>query len=92
MLLMAIGVVCGFVSTACAAKVPGGAPQPVDAAELRAFRGLFEPLADRNFRLYLLGSGALACSAGIGGFIPLFFAIKSGCHRPKSSCCRWPLL
>ncbi len=78
MLLIAIGVAAGAVSMYLQSHVPGGAPIPRDAQKAKA-RDLTTALSDRNFLLFLLGTGLIVVSTSpLGGFIPLFMREQVG--------------
>jgi len=78
LMLIGAGVAFGLVSALCATRVPGGAP----ARDLgRAhFLSIRRALADRNLRLYLVGTGIVstAISACLTAFVPLFMKEQIG--------------
>jgi HEAT repeat protein/nitrate/nitrite transporter NarK len=63
MVLIAIGVIFGFVSVFSYSRVPGGAPKQTARADLRRMGAV---LGDGNFVRYMLGIGLV-----IIGFVPL---------------------
>jgi HEAT repeat protein/MFS family permease len=70
-LLIAIGVVFGFISVAFAALIPGGAPRFSLSGETK--RDLMAALRDSPFVRYLLGVGLITVAAvPLGSFLPLF--------------------
>ena len=78
MLLIAIGVAAGAVSMYLQSRVPGGAPVPRDAQKTKA-RDLGAALSDRNFLLFLLGTGlVMITTTPLASFIPLFMREQIG--------------
>jgi len=78
LMLIEAGVVFGLVSALCATMVPGGAP--VKEPNRAHFRSIRQALADRNLRLYLVGTGIVstAVSACLTAFVPLLMKEQIG--------------
>ncbi|NJN81622.1 MAG: MFS transporter [Caldilineaceae bacterium] len=79
MLLFVIGAAFGFLSIALAAKIPGGAPQPITESSPKREREIRSALADRNFVRYLVGAGLITlASVPVAAFVPLFMQEEVG--------------
>ncbi|MBE2220979.1 MAG: MFS transporter [Anaerolineae bacterium] len=77
MLLLATGVIFGFLSVWAYSHIPGGAP--VINAEKTGQRDLREALNDRSFRNYLLGISLMTlATVPMVSFLPLFMAEEVG--------------
>ncbi|RLT45569.1 MAG: hypothetical protein DWI57_00355 [Chloroflexi bacterium] len=70
MLLFAAGIVAGFVSVWACTFIPGGAPNPSEAA---GERNLWAALRDADFRRYLLGLALITLgTVPLASFLPLY--------------------
>lgn len=70
MLLFAAGIVAGFVSVWACTFIPGGAPNPTEAA---GQRNLWAALRDADFRRYLLGLALITLgTVPLASFLPLY--------------------
>lgn len=70
MLLFAAGIVAGFVSVWACTFIPGGAPNPAEAA---GERNLWAALRDADFRRYLLGLALITLgTVPLASFLPLY--------------------
>ncbi len=79
MILIAAGVITGFVSVWCSAFIPGGAPRPLAAGAPKPKRDLREAVQDRNFLLYLFCVGIIIiATTPVGSFIPLYMTDEVG--------------
>ncbi len=79
MILIAAGVVFGFIAVWGWAHLPGGLPVPGTHATRSLPERLSKPAHDRDFRRYLIGAGLLTLAWGpIGSFLPLFMQGQIG--------------
>ncbi len=77
MLLLAVGVIFGFISVGLALLIPGGAPQTRAADE--GGRDLISALRDRDFVSYLIGVSLLTLvTVPLASFLPLFMGEQVG--------------
>jgi len=79
MILIAAGVIFGFITVYGLSRLPGGAPVrgPIVHRSLRQRLAL--PARDGDFRRYLVGAGLLTLAWGpIGSFLPLFMRDQIG--------------
>ena len=79
MILIAAGVVFGFITVYGLSRLPGGAPVR-GAYDRRSLpQRLAGPAHDGDFRRYLIGAGLLTLAWGpIGSFLPLFMQDQIG--------------
>jgi HEAT repeat protein/Na+/melibiose symporter-like transporter len=79
MLLIAVGVLFGFVSVWAATKIPGGAPVRKTSKDPSALRGMVEAGRDRNFLRYLAGAALITLgTVPMVSFLPLFMQEQVG--------------
>jgi MFS family permease len=77
MLLLATGVIFGWVSVAFAALIPGGAPRIPSAG--RNSRDLGAAVRDSGFIIYLIGVGLISlATVPLTSFLPLFMREQVG--------------
>ncbi len=78
MLLIAVGILFGFLSLYCSYQVPGGAPVAADDRSQHE-RDLWPALRDNNFIRYLLGAGCITLAiTPLAAFLPLFMQEQVG--------------
>ena len=79
MLLIAVGVVFGFIAVWAATKIPGGAPVRATGSRTSTLRGMAEAARDRNFLRYLAGAALITLAlVPMGSFLPLFMQEQVG--------------
>lgn len=79
MVLIAVGVIFGFISVALATPIPGGAPIKVDKAEPAPQRHIKDALQDSHMLRYLVGVGLFTlATVPIGSFLPLYMQDEVG--------------
>ncbi len=77
LLLLAFGVIFGFISVWAYASIPGGAPTSDPDTKLR--RDLGEAVNDRSFRNYLFGIALMTlATVPMTSFLPLFMQEEVG--------------
>jgi len=76
--LIAAGVVFGFVALLCSFFVPGGAPIRADNTRRAHLAELLAAVRDRDFRFYLGGLGAALLAFSLLVFVPLFLKEQIG--------------
>lgn len=77
MILLATGVLFGWISVSFAALIPGGAPRTPNAGQNQ--RDLAVALRDPGFIYYLLGVGLITlATVPLGSFLPLFMREQVG--------------
>jgi HEAT repeat protein/Na+/melibiose symporter-like transporter len=82
MLLIAIGVIVGFVSVFSYSRVPGGAAQQRANADLRK---LFTALGDANFVRYMVGISLIVVGfVPLLSFLPLFMREEVGLSESQT--------
>ena len=73
MILIAVGVIAGYISVWVATKIPGGDPIKVDPSGESATRGMAAAARDPNFVRYLVGVALVTLATGpLVSFVPLF--------------------
>ena len=73
MILIAVGVIAGYISVWVATKIPGGDPIKVDPSGESATRGMAAAARDPNFVRYLIGVALVTLATGpLVSFVPLF--------------------
>ena len=73
MILIAVGVIAGYISVWVATKIPGGDPIKVDPSGESATRGMAAAAQDPNFVRYLIGVALVTLATGpLVSFVPLF--------------------
>jgi MFS family permease len=73
MLLIAVGVIFGFISVALAVPIPGGAPAKADKAQPAPQRNIKDALQDSHMVRYLVGVGLFTlATVPLGSFLPLY--------------------
>lgn len=78
MLLLAVGVLFGFISVSFALLIPGGAPRPRTANSANQ-RDLGAAIRDSQFVSYLIGVGLLTLvTVPLASFLPLFMREEVG--------------
>jgi MFS family permease len=84
MLLIGLGVIIGLVGVGLMLFVPGGEPQPgADSTQVHA-ANMLKTRHDRNFVLFLAGTGAFAVGAiMMGSFLPIFVKEQVGIEASK---------
>jgi Na+/melibiose symporter-like transporter len=79
MLLIAVGVLFGFVSVWAATKIPGGAPVRKTSQDPSTLKGMGEAARDRNFVRYLAGAALITIgTVPMVSFLPLFMQEQVG--------------
>jgi MFS family permease len=72
-ILIALGVVAGYISVWAATKIPGGAPIKVDPTKESSTRGMVAAARDPNFVRFLAGVGLVTlATVPLVSFVPLF--------------------
>jgi HEAT repeat protein/sugar phosphate permease len=78
MVLIAVGVLFGFVSVGFATRIPGGAPQKGGKHQARE-RNLKDALRDSHMLRYLAGVGLFTlATVPLGAFLPLYMQDQVG--------------
>lgn len=78
-LLFGLGVIFALVSINMSARLPGGKSHPAAMYRKRRFIDTVQPIKDRSFFLFLIGSALLTLAAGpLGSFLPLYMEEKVG--------------
>ncbi len=79
MLLIAVGVIFGFISVALAVPIPGGAPVKADKAQPAPQRNIKDALRDSHMVRYLVGVGLFTlATVPLGSFLPLYMQDQVG--------------
>jgi MFS family permease len=79
MLLIAVGVLFGFVSVILALWIPGGAPRKRSQDQPAAKRDLGTAIRDQNMSRYLAGVGLITlATVPLNSFLPLFMGEEVG--------------
>jgi MFS family permease len=79
MVLIAIGVLFGFISVALAWRIPGGAPVKPDTSKPAPQRNIKDALRDSHMLRYLAGVGLFTlATVPLGAFLPLFMQDQVG--------------
>ncbi|MEI2692291.1 MAG: MFS transporter [Anaerolineae bacterium] len=79
MVLIAIGVLFGFISVALASRIPGGAPVKPDKSKPAPPRDIKDALRDSDMLRYLAGVGLFTlATVPLGAFLPLFMRDQVG--------------
>jgi HEAT repeat protein/sugar phosphate permease len=79
MVLIAIGVLFGFISVALAWRIPGGAPVKPDKSKPAPQRNIKDALRDSHMLRYLAGVGLFTlATVPLGAFLPLFMQDQVG--------------
>mgnify|MGYP005843917053 CR=1 FL=1 len=79
MILLAVGVIFGFISVGLSYYIPGGAPHTPSDSGRRQGRELGAALRDGNFIRYLAGVGIITLvTVPLGAFLPLFMREQVG--------------
>ncbi len=79
MVLIAVGIVFGFVSVALSSFIPGGAPHKGDPGQQRPRRDLRAALLDTDFLRYLVGVGLFTvATVPVGSFMSLYMQEQIG--------------
>ncbi len=79
MILIAIGVLFGFVSVGLAVPIPGGAPIKADKAQPAPQRNIKDALRDSHMVRYLAGVGLFTlATVPLGAFLPLYMQDQVG--------------
>lgn len=79
MILIAVGVVFGFISVGLAAPIPGGAPIKADKAQPAPRRNIKDALRDSHMLRYLAGVGLFTlATVPLGAFLPLYMQDQVG--------------
>lgn len=72
-ILFGFGLIFGFISIICYAKLPGGTAIPVERHQRRGLNAYLEPLRDKRFRRMLIASAIVNIGWGMmTPFLPLF--------------------
>jgi MFS family permease len=78
LILFAIGVFFGAISTWTATHIPGGAPVTTARSEA-PLRSLLEPVRDGDFLRYIFGASAISlATVPLASFLPLFMQEQVG--------------
>jgi MFS family permease len=79
LILIAVGVVFGYVSVWIATRIPGGAPARGQQAGEDSYQGMVVAARDGNFVRYLLGVGLVTlATVPLVSFVPLFMKEEVG--------------
>jgi uncharacterized membrane protein YhaH (DUF805 family) len=79
MVLIAVGVIFGFISVALAVPIPGGAPVKADKAQPAPQRNIKDALQDSHMLRYLVGVGLFTlATVPLGSFLPLYMQDQVG--------------
>jgi MFS family permease len=79
MILIAVGVIFGFISVALAVPIPGGAPAKADKAQPAPQRNIKDALQDSHMVRYLVGVGLFTlATVPLGSFLPLYMQDQVG--------------
>ncbi len=79
MILIAVGVVFGFISVALAIPIPGGAPVKPDKSRPKPERNIKDALRDSHMLRYLAGVGLFTlATVPLGAFLPLYMQEQVG--------------
>ena len=79
MVLIAVGVIFGFISVALASPIPGGAPIKADKAEPAPPRNIKDALQDSHMLRYMVGVGLFTlATVPLGSFLPLYMQDQVG--------------
>jgi len=79
MVLIAVGVLFGFISVALAVPIPGGASVKADKAQPAPQRNIKEALQDSHMLRYLVGVGLFTlATVPLGSFLPLYMQDQVG--------------
>ena len=79
MVLIAVGVLFGFISVALAVPIPGGAPIKADKAQPAPQRNIKDALQDSHMLRYLVGVGLFTlATVPLGSFLPLYMQDQVG--------------
>lgn len=79
MVLIAVGVVFGFISVALAIRIPGGAPRKPDKNKPAPQRNIKDALRDSHMMRYLAGVGLFTlATVPLSAFLPLFMQDEVG--------------
>ena len=79
MLLIAVGVLFGFIAVWCSAFIPGGAPVKDPEIQKRNWGRLLQTVHDNNFLRYLIGLALITLATiPLGSFLPLFMQEEVG--------------
>lgn len=79
MILIAIGVLFGFISVALAVPIPGGAPVKPDKTQPTPQRNIKDALRDSHMLRYLAGVGLFTlATVPLGAFLPLYMQDQVG--------------
>ncbi len=79
MILIAVGVVFGFISVALAIPIPGGAPVKPDKTQPPPERNIKDALRDSHMLRYLAGVGLFTlATVPLGAFLPLYMQDQVG--------------
>lgn len=77
--IMGVGVVLGFIATACLLFIPGGKPSPRQTGDPAHIAGMRGALADRDYARYLQGYALVTLSIGaLFTFAPLYMRERIG--------------
>jgi HEAT repeat protein/sugar phosphate permease len=79
MVLIAIGVIFGFISVALAIPIPGGAPAQPPKTQPAPERNIKDALRDSHMVRYLVGVGLFTlATVPLGSFLPLYMQEEVG--------------
>jgi HEAT repeat protein/predicted MFS family arabinose efflux permease len=79
MLLIAVGVIFGFISVVLAVPIPGGAPAKADKTQPAPQRNIKDALQDSHMLRYLVGVGLFTlATVPLGSFLPLYMQDQVG--------------
>ena len=79
MILIAVGVLLGFISVALAIPIPGGAPVKPDKTQPAPQRNIKDALRDSHMLRYLAGVGLFTlATVPLGAFLPLYMQDQVG--------------
>ncbi|HXF61312.1 MAG TPA: MFS transporter [Caldilineaceae bacterium] len=84
MVLIAIGVIFGWISVGLAFLIPGGAPMAVGKGKEAPGRDLRTAAQDRDFVRYLVAVGLITLvTVPLGSFLPLFMREEVGLNESQ---------
>jgi len=79
MILIAAGVLFGYITVWAASHIPGGAPLQIKTTAGTLYKNLLKTVRDKDFLRYLVGAGCLMlATVPLNSFVPLFMQEQVG--------------